>query len=103
MRQFFVETQLYVEVIYITIPQTLIANFIKIIAYLLVLYQVANGRAYKSQGGHHKPQSQHDNISSLHWNRTATQPNVVSGTKMNIHPSENEQEPEILLVQGSSA
>ncbi|KAF7760981.1 hypothetical protein Agabi119p4_10390 [Agaricus bisporus var. burnettii] len=87
MRQFFVETQLYVE----------------IIAYLLVLYQVANGRAYKSQGGHRKPQSQHDNISSLHWNRTAIRISVVSGTNTNVHPSENEQEPEILLVQGSSA
>ncbi|XP_006457290.1 hypothetical protein AGABI2DRAFT_123166 [Agaricus bisporus var. bisporus H97] len=48
MQQFFTDTQLYIE----------------IIAYLLVLYRVANGRAYGSKRAHGS-ETQYSNISSL--------------------------------------
>ncbi|XP_006456364.1 hypothetical protein AGABI2DRAFT_122268 [Agaricus bisporus var. bisporus H97] len=84
--QFFSDTQTYVE----------------IIAYLLVQYRVASGRAYGSQRAR-ESQSQHGNISSLHWNHTTTQSDIASGTDTNIQPPGNKPEPEILLVQGSPA
>ncbi|EKM75188.1 hypothetical protein AGABI1DRAFT_132439 [Agaricus bisporus var. burnettii JB137-S8] len=86
MNSFFGETQAYIE----------------IIAYLLVLYRVANGRAHESQRAR-ESRSRIGNISSLHWNHTTTQPGVASGTDTNTHPGENKPEPEILLVEGSPA
>ncbi|EKM75572.1 hypothetical protein AGABI1DRAFT_132111 [Agaricus bisporus var. burnettii JB137-S8] len=53
MQQFFTDTQLYIE----------------IIAYLLVLYRVANGRAYGSKRAHGS-ETQCSNISSLQWDHT---------------------------------
>ncbi|KAF7760980.1 hypothetical protein Agabi119p4_10389 [Agaricus bisporus var. burnettii] len=84
--QFFGDTQPYIE----------------IIANLLVLYRVASGRAYGSQRGG-ESQNRRDHMSSLHWNRTNTHSDAVSGTDTNIHPPGNKLEPEILLVQGSPA
>ncbi|XP_006456359.1 hypothetical protein AGABI2DRAFT_122264 [Agaricus bisporus var. bisporus H97] len=86
MNTFFAETQTYIE----------------IIAYLLVLYRVANGRAHESQRAR-ESRSRIGNISSLHWNHTTTQSGVAEGTDTNIHPGENKPEPEILLVEGSPA
>ncbi|KAF7760979.1 hypothetical protein Agabi119p4_10388 [Agaricus bisporus var. burnettii] len=86
VQQFFGNTQTYIE----------------IIAYLLVQYRVASGRAY----GSHKPRESRNgngNISSLHWNRITTRSGAANGTDTNIHPAEDKLEPEILLVQGSSA
>ncbi|KAF7760975.1 hypothetical protein Agabi119p4_10384 [Agaricus bisporus var. burnettii] len=84
---FFAETQTYIE----------------IIAYLLVLYRVANGRAYESQRAR-QSQSRSGDISSLHWNHTTTHSGITSMTSdTNTHPAENKPEPEILLVQGSLA
>ncbi|XP_006464138.1 hypothetical protein AGABI2DRAFT_120914 [Agaricus bisporus var. bisporus H97] len=76
--------------------------YIEIIAYLLVLYRVANGRAYGSQRAH-EPQSERNNISSLHWNHTTTteSDDITSGT--DIHPTGNKSEPDISQVQGSPA
>ncbi|XP_006456367.1 hypothetical protein AGABI2DRAFT_122271 [Agaricus bisporus var. bisporus H97] len=70
---------------------------IKIIAYLLVLYRVANGRAYRSQ-------SRRDCITSLHWNHTTAQSVAAGGVDTNIRPpAENKIEPDILLVQSPPA
>ncbi|XP_006456357.1 hypothetical protein AGABI2DRAFT_122262 [Agaricus bisporus var. bisporus H97] len=86
--------------------QTFFGNtqtYIEIIANLLVLYRVANGRAYESQRAR-QSRSRSGDISSLHWNHTTTQSGIASMTSdTNIHPSENKPEPEILLVQGSPA
>ncbi|KAF7760976.1 hypothetical protein Agabi119p4_10385 [Agaricus bisporus var. burnettii] len=84
--EFFTETQTYIA----------------IIAYLLILYRVANGRAHESQRAR-ESRSRSGNISSLHWNHTITQSGVANGTDTNTHPGENKPEPEILLVQGSPA
>ncbi|EKM76807.1 hypothetical protein AGABI1DRAFT_130838 [Agaricus bisporus var. burnettii JB137-S8] len=87
--QFFGDTQAYIE----------------IIAYLLVLYRVANGRAYGSQRVQ-EPQSGRNNLSSLHWNHTTTESGAIttrSGADMNIHPAGNKSEPDILQVQVSTA
>ncbi|KAF7760989.1 hypothetical protein Agabi119p4_10398 [Agaricus bisporus var. burnettii] len=74
-----------------------ILAYIKIIAYLLVLYRVANGRAYGSQ-------SRRDCVTSLHWNHTTAQSVAAGGIDTNIHPpAGNKAERDILLVQGSPA
>ncbi|KAF7762013.1 hypothetical protein Agabi119p4_10005 [Agaricus bisporus var. burnettii] len=80
-------------------------SYIEIIAYLLVLYRVASGRAYESQRAH-EPQNTRNNLSSLHWNHTATTESsdaITSGTDMNIRPTEKKSEPDINQIQGSPA
>ncbi|KAF7760992.1 hypothetical protein Agabi119p4_10401 [Agaricus bisporus var. burnettii] len=92
MQQFFGNTQPYIE----------------IIAYLLVLYRVASGRAYGSQRAH-EPQSRQGQISSLHWNHhtTTTQSGIASRIGMDIYPPEpqvgSKPETDILRVQDSPA
>ncbi|KAF7760990.1 hypothetical protein Agabi119p4_10399 [Agaricus bisporus var. burnettii] len=101
MTLFFGDTQVYIKVnSYIAI---ILLGFdceplmIKIIAYLLVLYRVANGRAYGSQ-------SRRDCITSLHWNHTTVQSVAAGGIDTDIHPpAGNKAERDILLVQGSPA
>ncbi|EKM75197.1 hypothetical protein AGABI1DRAFT_132447 [Agaricus bisporus var. burnettii JB137-S8] len=102
MTLFFGDTLAYIKVNgYIAI--ILLPDFdceplmIKIIAHLLVLYRVANGRAYGSQ-------SRRDCITSLHWNHTTGQSVAAGGIDTNIRPpAENKIEPDILLVQSSPA
>ncbi|EKM74743.1 hypothetical protein AGABI1DRAFT_132932 [Agaricus bisporus var. burnettii JB137-S8] len=77
-------------------------QYVEIIAYLLVQYRVASGRAYGSQRAG-ESQSQHGNLTSLHWNHTTTQSDIASGTDTNNHPPGNKLAPEIILVQGSPA
>ncbi|EKM75198.1 hypothetical protein AGABI1DRAFT_132448 [Agaricus bisporus var. burnettii JB137-S8] len=76
-------------------------TYVGTIAYLLVLYRVANGRAYGSNRAH-VSHSRRDNISSLHWNHTvtqATQSGVTSDvTDADIHPPRNKPEPDMLQV-----
>ncbi|KAF7760991.1 hypothetical protein Agabi119p4_10400 [Agaricus bisporus var. burnettii] len=73
--QFFADTRLYIE----------------IIAYLLVLYRVANGRAYELQRTHGS-QSRQDNVSLLQWNHITTQSDVSSETDTNIFPAGKQPE-----------
>ncbi|XP_006456360.1 hypothetical protein AGABI2DRAFT_122265 [Agaricus bisporus var. bisporus H97] len=87
MLQFFGNTQPYIE----------------IIAYLLVLYRVANGRAYGSQRAR-ESQSRRDHMSSLHWHHTAARSDVTSGSDTDVHTSGIQ--PEVDMVsqkQDSSA
>ncbi|XP_006456369.1 hypothetical protein AGABI2DRAFT_122272 [Agaricus bisporus var. bisporus H97] len=78
-------TWIILSVIFVNIkhPMTLFFGdtqvYIKIIAYLLVLYRVANGRAYGSQ-------SRRDCVTSLHWNHTTAQSVAAGGIDTNIHP-----------------
>ncbi|KAF7760994.1 hypothetical protein Agabi119p4_10403 [Agaricus bisporus var. burnettii] len=76
--------------------------YILIIAYLLVQYRVASGRAYGSQRAR-ESQSRRNHLSSLHWNHTTPQSDGASGTDTNSHHPENKPEPKIFLVQGSPA
>ncbi|KAF7760977.1 hypothetical protein Agabi119p4_10386 [Agaricus bisporus var. burnettii] len=87
MLQFFGNTQPYIE----------------IIAYLLVLYRVANGRAYGSQRAR-ESQSRRDHMSSLHWHHTAARSDITSGSDTDVHTSGIQ--PEVDMVsqkQASSA
>ncbi|EKM75189.1 hypothetical protein AGABI1DRAFT_132440 [Agaricus bisporus var. burnettii JB137-S8] len=86
MLQFFGNTQPYIE----------------IIAYLLVLYRVANGRAYGSQRAR-ESQSRQDHMSSLHWHHTAARSDVTSGSDTDVHTSGIQPEVDMTSQKQDSA